>query len=376
LVGCLFLPSSGPNSLDVSVGASPSGVSYTVIKLTPQVVKTLAEYGPLTLSAAFGDKRPPPEIKFGIGDVISVSVFEAAAGGLFIPIEAGVRPGNFVTLPNQPVDTSGNISVPYAGAIRTAGRTPSQVQQTIVDAIKSRAIEPQVVVALVQQNTSLISVLGEVNTPNRFPAMPAGEHVLDSITRGGGIKDQGYESWVVLERNGHRAAVPFGAMIYEPGNNIWAWPGDTVYVYREPQTFLAFGASGQQGQFPFNAWRVSLAEAVGLAGGLLDVQSDPSSVYLYRREPRELAERLGIDCSKYEGQTVPVVYNINFKDPGGYFLATKVQMYNKDVIFAANSQSVDVTKFFNFLNVVTATANSAVSTGVEVESWRVLSHTR
>jgi polysaccharide export outer membrane protein len=376
LGGCLFLPSSGPNSLDVSIGASPSGVTYSVIKLTPEVVKTLAEYGPLTLSAAFGDKRPPPEIKFGIGDVVSVSVFEAAAGGLFIPIEAGVRPGNFVTLPNQPVDTSGNISVPYAGAIRTAGRTPSQVGQTIVDAIKTRAIEPQVVVALVTQNTSLISVLGEVNVPNRFPAMPAGEHLLDSITRGGGIKDQGYESWVVLERRGRRAAVPFGAMIYEPGNNIWTWPGDTVYVYREPQTFLAFGASGQQGQFPFNAWRVSLAEAVGLAGGLLDVQSDPSSVFLYRREPRELAEKLGIDCSKYEGPTVPVVYNVSFKDPGGYFLATKVQMYNKDVIFAANSQSVDVTKFFNFVNTVVQPVNGMASTGIDIETWRVLSHTR
>jgi polysaccharide export outer membrane protein len=376
LGGCLFLPSSGPNSLDVSIGASPSGVTYTVVKLTPEVVKTLAKYGPLTLSAAFGDKRPSPEIKFGIGDVVSVSVFESAAGGLFIPIEAGVRPGNFVTLPNQPVDTSGNISVPYAGAIKTAGRTPSQVGQTIVDAIKTRAIEPQVVVALVTQNTSLISVLGEVNTPNRFPAVPAGEHLLDSITRGGGIKDQGYESWVVLERRGRRAAVPFGAMIYEPGNNIWTWPGDTVYVYREPQTFLAFGASGQQGQFPFNAWRVSLAEAVGLAGGLLDVQADPSSVFLYRREPRELAEKLGIDCSKYEGPTVPVVYNVSFKDPGGYFLATKVQMYNKDVIFAANSQSVDVTKFLNFVNTVVAPANGITSTGLDIESWRVLSHTR
>jgi polysaccharide export outer membrane protein len=384
LGGCLFLPSSGPNSLDVSVGASPSGTTYTVIKLTPEVVKTLAEYGPLTLSAAFGDKRPPPEIKFGIGDVVSVSVFEAAAGGLFIPIEAGVRPGNFVTLPNQPVDTSGNISVPYAGAIRTAGRTPSQVGQTIVDAIKTRAIEPQVVVALVTQNTSLISVLGEVNTPNRFPAMPAGEHLLDSITRGGGIKDQGYDSWVVLERNGRRAAVPFGAMIYEPGNNIWTWPGDTIYVYREPQTFLAFGAmggaqsslQGQQGQFAFNAWRVSLAEAVALAGGLGDAQADPSSVFLYRREPRELAERLGVDCSKYEGPTVPVVYNVSFKDPGGYFLATKVQMYNKDVIYTANAQSVDATKFFNFVNTVVAPVNGIATTGIDIQTWRVLSHSR
>jgi polysaccharide biosynthesis/export protein len=384
LGGCLFLPSSGPNSLDVSVGASPSGTTYTVIKLTPEVVKTLAEYGPLTLSAAFGDKRPPPEIKFGIGDVVSVSVFEAAAGGLFIPIEAGVRPGNFVTLPNQPVDTSGNISVPYAGAIKTAGRTPSQVGQTIVDAIKTLAIEPQVVVALVTQNTSLISVLGEVNAPNRFPAMPAGEHLLDSITRGGGIKDHGYSSWVVLERNGRRAAVPFGAMIYEPGNNIWTWPGDTIYVYSEPQTFLAFGAmggaqsslQGQQGQFAFNAWRVSLAEAVALAGGLGDAQADPSSVFLYRREPRELAEKLGIDCSKYEGPTVPVVYNVSFKDPGGYFLATKVQMYNKDVIYTANSQSVDVTKFFNFVNTVVAPVNGIATTGIDIETLRVLSHTR
>jgi polysaccharide biosynthesis/export protein len=376
LGGCLLLPSSGPDSLDIDVGASPTGINFAIINLSPEVVKLLAEYGPLSISAVFGDKRPPPEIKFGIGDVVSVSIFEAAAGGLFIPIEAGVRPGNFVTLPNQPVDTSGNISVPYAGAIRTVGRTPSQVNQEIVNAIKNRAIEPQVVVALVTQNTSLISVLGEVNLPSRFPALPAGEHLLDAITRASGIKDQGYESWVVLERQGRRAAVPFGALIYEPQNNVWVWPGDTIYVYREPQTFLAFGAAGQQGQIPFGQWRLTLAEAIGLAGGLLDVQSDPGSVYLYRREPRELAQRLGIDCSKYEGPTVPVVYHASFKDPGGYFLATKVQMYNKDVIFAANSQSVQVSKFFTLVNQMVVAATGASSTGESVQYWRILSHTR
>ena len=34
-----------------------------------------------------------------------------------------------------------------------------------------------------------------------------------------------------------------------------------------------------------------------LAGGLIDVQADPGSVFLYRREPRELAEKR-VDCSK------------------------------------------------------------------------------
>ena len=95
--------------------------------------------------------------------MISVSIFEAAAGGLFIPAEASVRPGNFVTLPNQPVDTKGYISVPYAGLVPTAGKTPAEVEQAIVDRIKNRAIEPQVVVALVTQNTSLITVIGEIN---------------------------------------------------------------------------------------------------------------------------------------------------------------------------------------------------------------------
>jgi polysaccharide export outer membrane protein len=231
------------------------------------------------------------------------------------------------------------------------------------------------------QNTSLISVVGEVNNggsavAGRVPAMPAGERILDYITRAGGIKDQGQDTWVVLERQGRRATVPFGALIYEPGNNIWGWPGDTIYVYREPQTFLAFGASGQQGQFNFSTWRITLAEAIGIAGGLLDVQSDPGSVYLYRREPRQLVELMGVDCSRFEGPTVPIVYHVSFKDPGGYFLATKVQMHNKDVVFAANAQSVEATKFFNLVNEMVATSVGVSGTGVNVETWRALSHTR
>ena len=30
---------------------------------------------------------------------------------------------------------------------------------------------------------------------------------------------------------------------------------------------------------------------------------------------------LGIDVSKYEGDIIPIVFTINFKDPGGFFLA-------------------------------------------------------
>jgi polysaccharide export outer membrane protein len=295
-----------------------------------------------------------------------VTIFEAAAGGLFIPAEASVRPGNFITLPNQAVDNNGNISVPYAGDIRAKGRTPVQVQQAIVDALKNRAIEPQAVVSLITQRTSLVTVLGDVTRPEVLTAVPAGERILDSITRAGGPKAAGYDTMVMLERGGHRATATFGALVYQPSNNVYTHPGDTIYVYNEPQTFLALGAfgvlggSGRQGQIPFEAWRLSLAEAVAKAGGLNDVQADPAAVFLYRGELREVAEQLGIDCSKFSGPIIPVIYNINLRDPAGIFLATNFEIRNKDVIFTANAASVEVTKFLNFLRTIMATADDPI----------------
>ena len=116
------------------------------------------------------------------------------------------------------------------------------------------------------------------------------------------------------------------------------------------------------------------SQGVAAAGGLLDVQADPGSVFLYRREPRELAERLGVDCSKMEGPTVPVVYSVSFVDPAGYFLATRVQMHNKDVIFAANARSVEITKFAQFADALITPATNVSTLGVNVETWRIDSH--
>jgi polysaccharide export outer membrane protein len=96
-----------------------------------------------------------------------------------------VRPGNFVNIPNQAVDANGNISVPYAGAIRARGRTPVEVQDAIVDALKNRAIEPQVIVSLADQKTSLITVIAD-GRASRVPASHEGERVLDTVARAGG----------------------------------------------------------------------------------------------------------------------------------------------------------------------------------------------
>jgi polysaccharide biosynthesis/export protein len=365
--GCAFFPGPGPESWDIKSENSPT-VPYALVKLTPVALDILAAHEPKGLAGAFTDRRPPRTITFGIGDVVDTTIFEAAAGGLFIPLEAGVRPGNFVSLPPQIVDNNGNITVPYAGLIKAAGRTNVQVQNDIIEKIKNRAIEPQVIVSLEQQRTSLISVIGSVNSPLRFavPASGAQDRVLDAITRAGGISGPGYMSWVMLERGGKRATVPFENLVMEPQNNIFVLPGDRIYVYQEDQKFISFGAFSvssavNQAQIPFGAWRLNLAEALGKAGGIGDLTADAGAVFLYRQEPPEVAQLLGADMTKFAGPFVPVIFWINFRDPGAYFMATRFQMRNDDILFIANAASYESGKFLTYVAQVATTAVSVMA---------------
>jgi polysaccharide export outer membrane protein len=367
LGGCGWMSVSGPAATDILAGQrDPMSLNYAVVKVTPRIVEVLSKNLP-RLATFMGNQRPR-DITFGVGDILAVTIFEAASGGLFIPAEGAVRPGNFVSIPNQAVDIHGNISVPYAGSIRARGRTQVEVQDANVTALKNRAIEPQVIVSMVEQKTSMISILGEGRSA-RIPATASPERMLDVISRAGMVTTTatttgaaGAETWVILERNGRRAVAPFGALIYEPVNNVYVHANDTIYLYREPQTFLAFGAVGTQQQIPFGSWKLSLAEAISKAGGLVDTQANPASVFLYRGEARDVATAMGIDCTPYEGPVIPVIYTINLRDPAGYFLASSFEMRNKDILYVSNAFAVESTKFMTYLNTINTTIQAPIET--------------
>ena len=365
--GC-GLPTSGPKGEAVEWQAATrvqtaERLPYCLVSVTPRVADIVARTQ-YRLAGQFSDRRGPTTVQIGNGDVISVTLFEAAAGGLFFPLEGGLRNGNFLTLPNQIVDEKGTITVPYAGAIKAQGRTAQQIQAAIVDALKSRALEPQAVVTVVERRNAMVSVLGEVNQAVRFPASVSGERVLDAIARAGGLRSQGQDSWVLLDRHKKIAVAPFEALIHEAGNNIFVQPQDTVYVYKEPQTFLAFGAAGKQGQVAFDAWRLSLAEALAKAGGLLDERAEPGWVFLYRGERQQVVQELDRDCSVNDGPVVPVIYEVDLRDPSSLFLATHFPMRNKDVIYISNARSVESTKFLNHVRLLNATIQDPINTAI------------
>lgn len=366
--GCTATSASGPHGGSIESQAAVKytgketagkvGIEYAMIDINSSVLNYVGDTTAPTFLGSFGGgKGGPPSLPLGVGDVLQISVFESQAGGLFIPAEAGSRPGNYITLPNQTVDRQGNVSVPYAGKIRAAGRAIDQVQKEIEERLANRAIEPQIIINKTTSRSAQVTVLGDVNSPSALQLSEAGDRVLDLISQAGGLKVPGIESYVTLQRRGRSARIYYNHLIATPSENIFVLPGDTIIVDRERRTYMAFGASGVNGRFEFDDANLKLSDALGKAGGLLDSRADPSQVYVYRLVNRDLLVRLGVDTSKFHTSQVPVIFRANLRDPSTFFAATKFPMQDKDIIYVTNSTATELYKFLDLIGSVPSTAS-------------------
>jgi polysaccharide export outer membrane protein len=374
LPACSLLPGTGPTS-DAVHGNATAGVRstaplpYALVDISADTIGFLSQPNLITFKGQFADKRPKPTQVVGVGDVLNISIFEAAPGGLFTPGQsAGARPGNFVDLPAQAVDQKGSIYVPYAGEIPAAARTIPEIQQAVVARLRNRAIEPQVVISLNQQHASVVSVLGDVNTPGVLALNSVGERLMALIARAGGPKFQAVESYVTMQRDGKRVRVLLSRVVNDPRENIFIRPNDVIFITREAPTFTALGALNQNvfgfnSEIPFDVETLTLAQAMGKAGGLNDQQSDPSEIYIYRYEDRPFLEKLGVDLTRFTYDRIPTIYRLNLRDPSGMLLAAGFQMRSKDVMYVANAKVVDYYKLLLLINNTTSTVRN-VNSGV------------
>ena len=379
LPACTLLPGTGPTSDAVNGNAtagirSTTSLPYALVDVSADTIGFLSQPNLISFKGEFPDKRPKPNQVIGVGDVLDVSIFEAAPGGLFTPGQAsGARPGNFVTLPSQAVDQKGSIYVPYAGEIPSAARTIPEIQQAIVARLRNRAIEPQVVVSLNTQHSSVVSVLGDVNTPGVEPLNSVGERLLSLLARAGGPKFEAIESYVTLQRDGKRVKVLLSRVVHDPSENIFIRPNDVLFVTHEAPSFTALGALNQNvfgfnSEITFDVETLTLAQAMGKAGGLADQQSDPSEVYVYRYENRQFLEKLGVDTARFAFEAIPTIYHVNLRDPSGLLLASGFQMRTKDVMYVANAKVVDYYKFLTLVNNTTAAVNNTATAVTSVNT--------
>lgn len=135
-----------------------------------------------------------------------------------------------------PVRSDGNISLPLAGQLQAAGRTPLQLQNEIRDRLLKYITDPQVTVIVMAMNSQRVNVLGRVMKPGSYTLLHA-MTVLDALASAGGFQDFANKKSIYVlrkEPSGHDVRFPFNYKDVIRGKhtdeNIRLQANDTVVV--------------------------------------------------------------------------------------------------------------------------------------------------
>lgn len=372
LSGCASYPSwlSGSGASRAQVMEAPESERIDGIRLVDvndTLARRLASSKKLT---PFSDVFPTNgnnNYLIGPGDVIEVSVWEAPPamlfGGVVIDPQAGPTTTRAVTFPEQMVAPNGMITMPFAGWVPVEGRTTQEIEAEIARRLAGKSNQAQVLVRVIRNNTSNVTVVGEVNTSTLLPLTPKGERLLDALAAGGGVTQPVNRMAIQLTRNALNATMPLDLLIRDPRQNILLKPGDVVTALYQPQSYSVLGATGKNEEIPFEAQGISLVQALARAGGLIDNRADARAVFVFRFEDAKLVDAGDATSSTSDG-AVPVVYQINLRDPASFFVTQHFPMQNHDVIYVANSPEAEFNKFLRLVVSVaapSATLNQALS---------------
>lgn len=374
IIGSIFLL-QGCNGFFASQGASRDQVAAAanneegsapliqVIPVTPAVARQVA-IAERTMSFPTLPNQAAPENLVGPGDTLEVIVWEAAPAILFRNSSSSsflgtVTPTGTSTtaLPAQMVSKQGEILFPFVGKIQVAGKTPTQIEAMIVDKLKGKANQPQVIVRVASNISSTVTVVGEVGQSIRMPLTPKGERVLDAIAAAGGVRQPVNKSTVQVTRSSRMQSLPLETIIRDPKQNIVLQPSDVVTVYYQPLSFTVLGATGKNDEITFEAQGINLSQAMGRIGGIIDGRADSKAVFIFRyEEPNSPVVKP--DALVTEDNKIPVVYQFNMNDPATFFLAQSFPMKNKDLMYVSAASSVELMKF---LAVITSLLSPAAA---------------
>jgi polysaccharide biosynthesis/export protein len=349
LAGCASLPSSGPTAHRILAQAAPKNgpVQFNVVALDQNGVDALnaptEAVGPVALRLASLTSTTPHGV-IGPGDKLNLNLYEVGVS-LFSgsratatsadAFDASAHGQEFAPII---VDADGNIRLPFAGEIHVAGMTPGQVEQVIERQLRGQSQHPQAVVTIENAVFSSVVVTGDVRKPGRITLTPGQERVVDAIAAAGGTELPVDDVILRFARGSGRAEQRLGDIAPGSIDDLVLNPGDRIQVVRAPRTFTVFGAPGKVSEVSFESARVSLAEAIARAGGPNDAFADPTAIFLFR---------LGTPAG---ANGAPNIYRINMLDARTYFLAQKVAMRDKDLIYIASARANQPSKFVAIIN--------------------------
>jgi polysaccharide biosynthesis/export protein len=364
LTACAALPSSGPTQGEIVGNSQASVFHYRIVDIGPGLLSGFVEAPAAHMSALPAPSTAVPGAVVTDGDALSVTIYSIGASPFSTSGGSDTNGGNGgdqnsdtgrQTLPNLLVN-DGHISIPFAGRIAVAGLTVEQIEDRIAAALKSKSIQPQVLVNIIARSTSAVLVYGDVKTSGRYPLPRSNESLLEAIALAGGAMHGPNDTKVIVSRGNASASATLNDVYTIRENNIAMAPGDRIELQYKPRTFTVFGAAPKVLEVNFEEPHLSLGDAVARVGGPDPLSADPYAIYLFRFETPAVAKQLDLS-----GPENAVIYHVSLMDSDSYFALQKFEMHDGDLIYIANARTNALQKFLAIVGQAFGPAATAVN---------------
>jgi len=132
------------------------------------------------------------------------------------------------------IDAQGTVQIPGLGVVRAAGLDPTQVQERLVDALRSRGFRaPEIAV----QPLIRVSVLGQVRAPGLYPVDP-GVSIIQLLTLAGGPTETANLKRAQVVREDRAFVVDLqSALGGSAAGRVALYSNDVVYVPQRHSLF-------------------------------------------------------------------------------------------------------------------------------------------
>ncbi len=258
------------------------------------------------------------DYKVGVGDVISVTVFDhpeltMPAGPQRSAEESGFR-----------VQADGTFFYPFIGQVQARGKAPEAIRADLTTRLAAFYPEPQLEVRVAAFNSQSIVVGGEVKAPNRQPLTTIPVSLIEAVTAAGGVSETGDGTRVSIQRGKTRYTVDLAGYLAKglARNNPILRSGDVVNVPRKrAEEAYLLGQVRKPDVIDLSKDPVTLTQAITRQGGLDEVRADARGVFVFRnRTPG-----------------VITVFQLETNNPTGMLLGTRFVLEPSDVIYIVRS---------------------------------------
>ena len=127
------------------------------------------------------------------------------------------------------VRPDGKITLPLAGDIPAAGRTPLELRDTIAGSLTTYINNPTVTVIVVETEPPVVYVMGEVTHAGPYP-IKGQISVLQALAMAGGFKDFAKTKDITVRRGTQTLRFDYKAAVKGDAKPMLVQAGDTIIV--------------------------------------------------------------------------------------------------------------------------------------------------